>query len=126
MNICEDPLFLRPKDFQLSPLSPAVDAGTTNRAPAKDSEGRMRGLCPDIGCEEVLDPLLMPAFMPNQGVGQITLIGGRAQQYSIEHTLDLQHWRTVITNILTTDRVMTIQLPLALGEQCGFYRARHQ
>jgi hypothetical protein len=39
-------------DAHLLPDSPAVDAGTTDGAPADDFEGRLRDTQPDIGAYE--------------------------------------------------------------------------
>jgi len=126
MNICEDPLTLRPKDFHISPLSPLVDAGATNRASMVDFEGRPRGLYPDIGCQEVLEPWLALSGAPTGGALQLTLTGGRGLHYSVETSADLQHWATGTTNVMTTNRVTTVPVGVPNGDSMRSWRTRLQ
>jgi len=77
MNISADPLFAGGNDFHLSDGSPAIDAGTTNSAPATDSEGRARLGPPDMGCFELLGPVLAPFSLPAVGGVGVVITGGR-------------------------------------------------
>jgi hypothetical protein len=47
-----DPRFVSAQDFHLQPGSPAINAGTSDRAPAVDFEDRVRVGAPDIGAYE--------------------------------------------------------------------------
>jgi len=126
MNISADPLFAGLEDFRLQPTSPAVDAGSTNRAPTTDSKGQNRVMFPDIGYDEVVQPLLTIASSLDSPGFQLSLTSGRGYQYSIESTTDFQTWVTVVTNVTMTNRTVSVRLPSASGERCRFYRATLQ
>ena len=73
-NIVDDPRFVSAQDFHLQAGSPAIDAGTSDGAPAVDLEDRVRS-APDIGAYEfgaAARPRLSVSLVPFGGGGTVT------------------------------------------------------
>jgi hypothetical protein len=122
LNICADPLLGGVDGYHLSAGSPAVDAGTTNSAPATDAEGHARLGPPDMGCFELPQPVLTSVSAPGSGFG-VVITGGRGLNYAMEATTNFANW-FALTNLTMTNGVMRSSLPVLSGQQHLFYRAK--
>ncbi len=108
-------------DFHLQEDSVAIDAGTTNNAPATDLDGNPRGKFVDMGYDEVASFRL--AGVPNSGVGlfNLTINGGRGTALVLESSTNLVNWGTV-SSFTTSNRSTVLGLPFSLNNLKLFYR----
>jgi hypothetical protein len=124
MNICANPMFALGTQYHLEVVSPAIDAGTTNRAPDLDAEGQPRALFPDLGWCELVTPRLAPVLSPDRTGIQLSLAGGRGLRYRIETTTNLHDWSPAVTNLTMTARTVSAEIPpIPQGDSRRFYRA---
>ena len=120
-----DPMFVDPfaGDYHLWPLSPCVDNGTTEGAPATDFEGDRRAMDgngdgvahPDIGADEARPPL------SHDAAPHLTLSSGTEVKLGSPFTPTVR-----VLNVGTSlETVVTVVCEIALGDTQIYADTRH-